>query len=186
MTSNPGSANLHASMATTPDPVGDTAEYLRFILSKLGDDDPAEVQAGTPSALQELFREAGDRLRARPALTEWSVLEAAGHMLDAEVVASARYRWILAQDEPRLVGYDQELWMERLRHNEDDPDELLSLFEALRAANLALWSRSSGVERARIGVHEERGPESYELTFRLIAGHDRNHLAQARQALGRK
>lgn len=170
-------------MATTPDPVDEAAEYQRFILSKLKDDDPAAVQADTPSALRELLREAGDRLRARPTPSEWSVLETAGHMLDAEVVGSARYRWILAEDEPRLVGYDQELWMERLRHDEDDPDELLTLFEALRAANLALWSRSSEADRARIGMHEERGPESYELTFRLIAGHDRNHLAQARRAL---
>jgi len=170
-------------MATTPDPVDEAAEYQRFILSKLKDDDPVAVQADTPSALRELLREAGDRLRARPTPSEWSVLETAGHMLDAEVVASARYRWILAEDEPRLVGYDQESWMERLRHDEDDPDELLALFEALRAANLALWSRSSEADRARIGVHEERGPESYELTFRLIAGHDRNHLAQARRAL---
>jgi hypothetical protein len=171
-------------MSTTPDPVNDSAGYQRFILSKLRDDDPAEVQAETSSALRELFRKAGDRLRARPAPTEWSVLEASGHMLDSEVVASARYRWILAQDGPRLGGYDQDLWVERLRHNEDDPDELLSLFEALRSANLALWSRSSEAERARVGVHEERGPESYELVFRLIAGHDRNHLAQARRALG--
>lgn len=29
----------------------------------------------------------------------------------------------------------------------------------------------------------ERGPESYELTFRLIAGHDRFHLAQAERTL---
>jgi hypothetical protein len=104
-------------------------------------------------------------------------------MLDAEVVSSARYRWIVAQDEPRLVAYDQESWMQQLRHNEDDPDEVLSVFEALRSANLALWSRSSEAERGRVGLHEERGPESYELVFRLIAGHDRNHLAQARQAL---
>jgi hypothetical protein len=171
-------------MATTPDPVDDPAEYQRFMLSILGDDDPAEVQAGTPSALRELFRDAGGRLRDRPAPTEWSVLEASGHMLDSEVVASARYRWILAHDEPRLVGYDQDLWVERLRHNEDDPGQLLSLFEALRTANLALWSRSSEAERARVGVHEERGPESYDLVFRLLAGHDRNHLAQARRALG--
>jgi hypothetical protein len=101
----------------------------------------------------------------------------------AEVVASARYRWILAHDEPPLIGYDQDLWVGRLRHNEDDPDELLALFQALRTANLALWSRSSEAERARVGIHEERGPESYELVFRLIAGHDRNHLAQARGAL---
>jgi hypothetical protein len=170
-------------MATTPDPVDEAAEYQRFILAKLGDDDPAEVQAATPDALRALFREAGGRLGDRPAPSEWSVLETAGHMLDAEVVASARYRWILAQDEPRLIGYDQELWMERLRHDADDLDQLLAAFEALRALNLSLWSRSSERERARIGLHEERGPESYELTFRLIAGHDRNHLAQARNAL---
>ena len=170
-------------MGATPDPVQQAAEYQRFILGKLGDDDAAEVQAATPATLRDIFSRAPDRLRARPEPSEWSVLETAGHMLDAEVVASARYRWILAQDEPRLVGYDQELWMTRLRHDEEDPEQLLSLFEALREANLVLWSRSSSDDRARIGIHEERGPESYELTFRLIAGHDRNHLAQARAAL---
>jgi hypothetical protein len=102
-------------------------------------------------------------------------------MLDGEVVSSARYRW--AHDEPPLAGYDQDLWVERLRHNDDDPEELLALFEALRRANLALWSRSSAAERARLGIHQERGPESFELCFRLIAGHDRNHLEQARRAL---
>jgi DinB superfamily len=168
----------------TPDPVAEAAEYQRFLLAKLGDDDPAEVQASSPAALRTLFAEAGDRLRARPAPSEWSVLETAGHMLDGEVVTSARYRWILSEDGPRLVGYDQERWMERLRHDQDDPDQLLAAFAALRAANLTLWSRSSADERARIGLHEERGPESYELLFRLIAGHDRNHLAQARDAIG--
>jgi hypothetical protein len=57
------------------------------------------------------------------------------------------------------------------------------LFEPLRAANLALWDRTPEEQRDRIGMHAERGPESYELTFRLIAGHDRFHLAQAERAL---
>ena len=171
-------------MGTTPDPVAEAAEYQRFLLAKLGDDDPSEVQAATPAALRAVFREAGERLHTRPAPTEWSVLETAGHMLDAEVVSSARYRWILSEDDARLVGYDQELWMQRLRHDQDDPEELLAAFQGLRAANLSLWSRSSAEDRARVGIHEERGPESCELTFRLIAGHDHNHLAQARNALG--
>jgi hypothetical protein len=171
-------------MAPSPDPVSEAAEYQRFLLDQLGEDDPAVVQAETPGALRRLFDDAGDRIRARPAAGEWSVLEIAGHMLDGEVVSAARYRWILAHDAPRLVGYDQDLWVERLRHNETDPEELLAVFEALRTANIALWSASSEAERARVGLHEERGPESFELTFRLIAGHDRNHLAQARRALG--
>ncbi len=103
-------------------------------------------------------------------------------MLDGELVVAGRYRWILAQDEPDVVGYDQAQWVERL-HRADDPDELLALFEPLRVANLALWSRTTPDERARIGIHRERGPESVDLTFRLLGGHDRIHLAQARAAL---
>ncbi|MGQ0669773.1 MAG: DinB family protein, partial [Actinomycetota bacterium] len=71
----------------------------------------------------------------------------------------------------------------RLRHNDDDPDEVLAFFEGLRRANLHLWSRTPVEERGRVGIHAERGPESYELLFRMIAGHDRNHLAQARRTL---
>ncbi len=111
------------------------------------------------------------------------MLECVGHIVDGELVSAGRYRWILAHDEPPLVGYDQDLWVDRLRHIDDDVDVLLSMFEALRRANLALWARTPVEARGRIGMHSERGPESYELTFRLIAGHDRNHLAQARRAL---
>jgi len=53
----------------------------------------------------------------------------------------------------------------------------------LRAANLRLWASSRPEDRARIGIHRERGPESYDLTFRLLAGHDRVHLDQAERAL---
>jgi hypothetical protein len=73
--------------------------------------------------------------------------------------------------------------VDRLHHAEDDPEALLAGFEAMRAANLALWGRSTAVERARVGQHSERGPESLDLSFRLIAGHDLFHLDQARRVL---
>jgi hypothetical protein len=62
-------------------------------------------------------------------------------------------------------------------------DDLLRLFTSLRTANVELWRRSTDDDRARIGIHAERGPESYDLTFRMLAGHDRFHLTQAREAL---
>jgi hypothetical protein len=104
-------------------------------------------------------------------------------MVDAEIVASGRYRWILAHDEPELLGYDQDLWVDQLHQPPEDADELLATFEALRRANLALWERTPAAMRDRVGLHRERGPESYGLTFTLMAGHDRFHLAQARRAL---
>ena len=163
------------------DPVEDPQGYQQFVLSYLGDDDPAEVQAKTPAMLRELIREIGDGVRSRPSEGEWSVLECIGHITGGEIVSTARYRWIVAQDEPTLVPYDQDLWVERLRANDADPDEVLDLFEALRGANLALWARSTDRERARVGMHVERGPESFELCFKLAAGHDRLHYEQAVQ-----
>ncbi len=122
-------------------------------------------------------------LRERPAPGEWSVLELVGHLADAELVCSTRYRFILAHDRPELPGYDQDLWAERLRHRGGDPQELLALFRALRRANVELWRRTPAPDRDRYGVHAERGPESYEVTFRMIAGHDRFHLQQIRATL---
>lgn len=167
----------------SPDPVADPSGYQRHLLGLLGHDDPAEVQTSSPAAWRALVEGSGDRLGVRPEAAEWSVLECLGHAFDAEIVASARYRWILAQDEPPLVGYDQALWVDRQRHAEDDPEVLLGTLERLRIVNVALWGRTTEEERARVGHHAERGPESLDLTFRLIAGHDRFHLAQARRAL---
>ena len=41
----------------------------------------------------------------------------------------------------------------------------------------------SYVDRARFGLHRERGPESYKLTFKLTSGHDLVHTRQARKTL---
>jgi DinB superfamily len=166
-----------------PDPIGEPQAYQEYLLAALGDDDPATVQAGTPAAMREIVRGAGKHLRTRPAPGGWSALEVFGHMVDAEVVVSARYRFIVAHDEPPLIGYDQDRWVQGLNHNDDDPSALLDQFEAMRLANVSMWRRASPNERSRVGIHEERGPESYDLSFRLIAGHDRVHLTQAGESL---
>ena len=165
------------------DPVASPDAYRREILSWLGDDDPAAVQAGTVARLRELVQLAGDRLRDRPEPREWSVIECIGHLVDSELIASARMRWILVEDEPDIVGYDQDRWVDGLRHREDDAEDLISLFGALRDANLRLWAATPVVARERFGRHRERGPESYGLIVRLGAGHDRFHIAQAERAV---
>lgn len=159
--------------------------YRTALLGLLGDRDPAEVQEELPDRAEAIIRQSGVHLLTRPAPGEWSVLELLGHLVDAEIASAARYRWILAQDEPPLIGYDQDLWVERLRHQDDEPLEMLSLLRALKRANLRMWSRTSPAERARIGMHAERGPESLDLTFRLNAGHGLFHLGQMRRTLAR-
>jgi DinB superfamily len=169
--------------ARSPDPVSDPKAYQDLLVSLVGADDPAEIQSATPQQVRHLVAGAGSDLDRRPEPAEWSALECIAHMVDSELVASGRYRWILAHDEPDLLGYDQDLWVDRLHHPPEPVDELLAVFEPLREGNLALWRRTPVAHRERIGMHRERGPESYRLTFTLMAGHDRFHLEQARRAL---
>ncbi len=169
-------------MSMAPDPIANPSAYQRLLLAALGDDDPATAQATTPAAFRALVTEAGAHLRVRPEPTEWSVLECIDHLVDGELVVSTRYRWILAEDSPDIAGYDQDLWVARV-HAGEDPETLLLLFEALRRSNLELWARTPAEDRVRFGRHRERGEESYDLTFRMAAGHDRVHLEQARRAL---
>jgi DinB superfamily len=173
-----------AAAPRAPNELTDPQGYQRYLLGLLGDDDPAETQAATPAALRALVAEAGDRLTARPEPGEWAVYGCLAHIADAELVMSARYRFVLAHDEPPLIGYDQDRWVDRLHGDDGDVGAMLDLFEALRTANVALWRSTTEADRDRVGMHGERGPESYDLAFRMIAGHDRFHIAQARRALG--
>jgi hypothetical protein len=167
----------------SPDPIHEPQAYQRHLLRSLGDDDPAAVQAETPGAFRALVADAGHDVYTRPLEGEWSVFGCLAHVADAELVMSTRYRFILAHEEPPLIGYDQDLWVDTLHPDREGAEALLALFEPLREANLALWAACTEAHRARVGIHAERGPESLDLSFRMIAGHDRFHLAQAREAL---
>ena len=176
--------NVPAGLDTPPiDPVASPGAYRRELLAWLGQDDPAVVQGATTARVREIVAAAGDRLRLRPEPREWSVIECIGHLVDSEVIASARIRWILAEDEPDIVGYDQDRWVDGLRHRDDEPEQLIGLFETLRGANLRLLAATPAAAFERFGIHRERGPESYGLIVRLGAGHDRFHIAQAERAL---
>ena len=170
-------------MVQSPDPVSQPDAYRASVLAALGDDDLTVALAGGPATLRQLIADAGDLLRVRPASTEWSVLECIGHIVDAELVMATRIRWIISQDRPEIVGYDQDLWVEGLHHNEADPQVLLELFDGLRRSNLDLWTRTPASAYDRVGIHRERGPESYLVTTKLVAGHLRVHEAQARRTL---
>lgn len=139
---------IGAALDRRVDPVAEAEEYRAVLLGLLGDQDPAQVQAELADHFEAIVEEAGPHLRTRPAPSEWSVLQILGHILDAEITSAARYRWVLAHDEPPLIGYDQDLWVDRLHVQDEDPDDVLSLFRALRTSHIRLWTRASEADRS--------------------------------------
>ena len=165
------------------DELADPQAYQRRLVGLVGDDDPAAVQAATSQAWRALVDEAGPDLRTRPAPGEWSVLECLGHALDGELVMSGRYRWALAEDDPEIVGYDQDRWVTAARPRPGRP------WGSAAPLRRAACRESRAVERdgaGPAGTHRappRAGPRIDGLMFTMTAGHDRFHLAQARRAL---
>lgn len=170
-------------MSVFTNPASSSAEqaeaYTTALLDLLGARNPVEVLEHTPADLRQAIDGLSPQQMAEPeAPGKWSVRHVLRHLADSELVGAYRLRMVLAHDRPRLTGYDQDLWAERLRYDEADVEQSLQDFTVLRRGNLRLLAAASAEDLRRVGVHAERGGESIEHMLRLYAGHDLLHLRQ--------
>jgi hypothetical protein len=153
--------------------------YVAAVLELLGDQDAFGVLRSTPDVLNRHVRQMQSSDIAKPeAPGKWSVRDVLQHLADSELVGGYRFRMVLAHDRPQLTGYDQDLWAGRLHYHEENHEEALVLFTALRRANLRLLERASNGDFQRVSVHAERGEETLEHMVKLYAGHDLVHIRQ--------
>jgi DinB superfamily len=159
---------------------------IRALLDVLGDLPPLDVLAETPRWLEaRLHGLSPDRLRAPEQPGKWSVAAVLAHLADAELVIGVRARFIVGDDQPTLIGFDQDRWAVEFRYAEADPFSALATFTSIRAANLRLWHALAPEQWQRIGHHTERGPMSAVLNLKLTAGHDLVHRRQVERILTR-
>lgn len=159
--------------------INDPQAYQAKLWKLLGGRDPLTVLAQTPDILDTIVsRHSAAALRTRPFAGKWTPNEVLGHLTDTEWVYGFRVRHILSEDNPTLIGMNQELWVTAQRHNEREPRELAAIFRGLRSFNLATWRGMRPADLKRTGRHAERGLESLELMLRMEAGHDLSHIDQ--------
>lgn len=153
--------------------------YTTAILGLLGDRKPVDVLQHTESALRKAIKGLSpQQLGKREAPKKWSINQVLQHLADSDLVWGWRVRMVLAQDRPPLTGYDQDLWVDRLKYDKADAEQALREFAVLRQGNLRLITRASREDLERVGVHSERGEESVAHMMKLYAGHDLLHLQQ--------
>ena len=114
---------------------------------------------------------------------EWSAAQVAAHMADAELVFSVRIRMVLTDENPALVGYDEDAWASRLTMCDLNVAGSVERFRVLRDANLRLFESLEDVEWSRVGTHLDQGELSIASIVEKLIGHDREHLNQIRKLL---
>jgi len=148
-------------------------------LSPAEREDRIERYARGPARLKAALGRVPEEARKwRPAPGKWSVHEVVCHCADAELNAAARVRYLVAEKDALIVGYDQEEWARQLDYHQHPLDAALQTVEAVRANTVALLRRLSAEAWGRAGRHTEHGRYSVDDWLDTYAKHLEGHSGQ--------
>jgi hypothetical protein len=114
----------------------------------------------------------------RPAPREWSAHEVICHCADSETNAYARIRFLAAEKEPLIMGYDEAQWAITFDYHALPLEPALATVDAVRANTAELVRRLPEDAWTRVGRHTESGRYGAEDWLRIYAEHLENHAAQ--------
>jgi hypothetical protein len=93
-----------------------------------------------------------------------------------------RVRYLLAEKEPRILGYDQEEWARTFDYHAHPLEAALATVEAVRANTAALLQRVPESAWSKEGHHTESGRYTMDDWLRIYADHVHNHSDQIDRA----
>ena len=126
---------------------------------------------------------------ARPIAGKWSTLEVVAHLADFDPILADRMKRVIAEENPSLVGADQDKFAKALHYLERDLNEELTIIEATRGQLARILRKLPDSALTRVGQHNERGPLTLEQLLTGTTKHLTHHLkfiVEKRQALGLK
>jgi len=135
----------------------------------------AEGPARLEAALATVPPEA---VQWRPAPGEWSAHEVICHCADSESSGSLRIRFLVAERDPVIMGYDQETWAVALDYHRQALGPALAVVRAVRENTLPLLRRLPDAAWQRRGRHTESGPYGAEDWLEIYAEHLEGHARQ--------
>jgi DinB superfamily len=121
-------------------------------------------------------------LDARPAAHDWTAREVVHHLADSEMTSAIRLRRLLVEDEPVLLGYDEQAFARQLHYSSRPLGAALDALSAARRTTLELLERMTEAEWSRAGTHSESGRYSAEDWLQIYAAHAHDHAHQIRRA----
>jgi uncharacterized damage-inducible protein DinB len=135
------------------------------------------------TAVAELTRE---QLLARPVAGKMSTLEVVCHLADFEPIMADRMKRVIAEENPTLLGADENRFLTALAYHDRDLDEELTIIERTRSQLARILRTLPNDALLRTGTHNERGPLTLEKLLTTAINHIPHHVQfihQKRQAL---
>ena len=138
----------------------------------------AQYAAGYDEGAKALTGFPREGLVAHPIPGKWSACEIVHHLADSESISALRLRRLIAEANPVIYGYDQEVYAVILRYNLRELAPALEQFRAARATTHQLLEAMSEEDWKRPGWHTEMGLYTAEKWLDIYSAHAHNHAAQ--------
>ena len=119
----------------------------------------------------------------RPAPDKWSAHEVVIHCADSESYAATRIRLLVAEKDPLIVGYDQNVWAVAFNYHAQSTDRALRTTDAVRAATLPILRALTEADWSKVGRHTESGPYGVVDWLQTYGPHLTNHARQIERNL---
>lgn len=118
----------------------------------------------------------------------WSSRQVIHHCADSETQSYARLRRLVAEPNPVIQGYDENLWAQdpTLGYTELPIENSIAVFTAVRAASLDIIRRLKPEQFQLKGIHSESGEYSLQRWLETYTRHANNHAEQIKENLAGK
>lgn len=111
---------------------------------------------------------------------KWSVRELTGHIVDTERIFCFRALAIARGDERELPGYDQDIYVDNARFDDQSFKNIVNQYRVTRETTIALFSSFSETDMMKSGK-----VNNSEFTVRalgyVIAGHELHHFSVVKE-----
>src|ERR1044071_8847061 len=151
--------------------------------------------------LIEQYARGGERLRmairgltqedllAAPIPGKWSTLQVVIHLQDSDLIAADRMKRVIAEDNPTLIGFDENMFVANLAYDKQSAEDAVTILDLNRKQFALVLRTLPNSPWTRVGTHNERGVLTLGHLLQTYTNHLEHHLKfidEKRKAMGKE
>jgi uncharacterized damage-inducible protein DinB len=119
----------------------------------------------------------------------WSIQQVVLHVADCDAVFADRMKRVISEDNPSLLGFDENRWEAALHYEDQSAADATKLFELTRKQMTKVLRKLPDSAFARSGTHSEAGKQTLTDLVQKAVTHFEHHLKfihQKRARMGKE
>jgi hypothetical protein len=107
---------------------------------------------------------------------KWSIQQVVIHCMDSDLIATDRLKRMIAEDNPTLIGYDENKFVRNLLYEEQPAEQAAQVVDLNRKVFLNVLRKLPASALQRTGTHNERGVLTVAKYLQSTIDHLEHHL----------